>query len=192
MSTLFTFVRHGQIQANVDQRWHGSTDSPLTAIGRTQAQRLAAHLSDTRAEFDAVYARPLQRTRDTAAAVAAALGLPLMLDARLREYGVGELEVGFFERISRDRHHAPAGGESLHDVVSRMCAVVEAVADDHPGQRVLMVGHGAAFGILLGHLLDDDPMAWTKYALANCSISEFRLRPAPALLSLNRTDHLDH
>ena len=42
MTTRLWLVRHGQIQANVDGRWHGSTDSPLTATGEAQVAATGA------------------------------------------------------------------------------------------------------------------------------------------------------
>ena len=58
-------MRHGQIKANVERRWHGSTDSPLTWRGRRQAKRTGRHLRQQH-QLTAVYASPLIRCQDTA------------------------------------------------------------------------------------------------------------------------------
>jgi hypothetical protein len=42
--TTFYLVRHGQIDANVNRLWHGSTDSPLNQTGITQAEKMASKI----------------------------------------------------------------------------------------------------------------------------------------------------
>ena len=54
---------------------NGHRDLPLTDLGRQQARQLARHIKDRELVFDAVYASPLDRAFETAAIVAAALGL---------------------------------------------------------------------------------------------------------------------
>src|SRR5262249_48885585 len=118
-------IRHGQIRANAESRWHGATDSPLTRSGRRQAARVARFLRSRHA-IDALYSSPLARCRSTAAAIGAALDRAVVVDDDLREYGIGEWEDlpyrqlaeehGFFKRISDDPDYAPLGGDSLNAV----------------------------------------------------------------------------
>ena len=201
MTTRFWMVRHGRISANVTGHWHGSTDTPLDEVGERQVERVAGWFRDAGHPVRAVYTSPLRRTHGTAAGIAAALGLEAEPLPALREYGIGELEgthygdlierERFFDRIREDRHWAPPGGESLHDVVSRMRTALETLAARHPGEDVVVVSHGAAMGLLYGELLTGDPLAWRDYHVENCSVSEFRLHPEPGLGAFNRTDHLD-
>lgn len=194
-------VRHGQIAANVEQRWHGSTDSALTPQGREQAQRVALHLAARTPRVAAVYASPLARARDTAAAIGTALGLPVALEPDLMEFGIGELEnqpyqtlLGehrFFERILSDPDYAPRGGESLRGVTERTSRALRGIARAHSGQDVAVVGHGAALALALAWLLDGDRQAWRRYHVANCSVSELVLEPEPELLLFDGTEHLD-
>ena len=58
MTTRLWLVRHGQIQANVDGRWHGSTDSPLTAAGQAQVAATGAWFKAQARPITAVYASP--------------------------------------------------------------------------------------------------------------------------------------
>lgn len=203
MARLY-LVRHGQIAANVAAQWHGSTDSPLTAAGRRQAEAVAAHLRMRALEDGApvaVYASPLERTRHTADAIGDALGLPVEIDADLREYSIGELEGihykeladqhGFFTKVEADWHFAPPGGESIAAVSARVTAALARIEARHRGERCIVVGHGAAFGIALGQWFDNTPTAWTRYGLTNCSITELELHPQPRVLRLNDSRHLD-
>jgi len=199
MPTRLLLVRHGQIAANVDARWHGSTDGVLTEQGREEGRRLAAHLARTRPDITAVCTSPLQRARDTAAAIADALGVPLLVEPGLAEYGIGVLEnetyedlAGrhrFFEQAEADLHWAPPGGESLNAVGGRVLAAWWSIAHRHSDPAVV-VSHGAAIAIGLAALLDHDPRIWPRYRLRNTSISEIELEPTPRLLAFNLVDHL--
>src|SRR5690606_8727808 len=83
---------HRQIQPNVDKLWHGWTDSALTETGLAQAQRAATRLAAEHPDITAIYASPLQRAFNTAQAIADALGLEVVSEPRLKEYGIGILE----------------------------------------------------------------------------------------------------
>ena len=59
-------VRHGQTHANVDQVWHGHTDTPLNELGHQQAERLGEFFHNYLPQIHAIYSSPLQRARHTA------------------------------------------------------------------------------------------------------------------------------
>jgi broad specificity phosphatase PhoE len=193
-------VRHGQIAANTARIWHGSTDSPLTAHGHVEARRTAEYLARTRPGARALYTSPLQRTRQTAYAIGALLGLEAIAVPGLAEYGIGELEGTaydvllnehkFFDQIRSDHHFAPPGGESPHQVMSRITAALSEIARTHRGEEVVIVSHGAALGLAMGMLIDGDPMGWQNYHMSNCGLGEIVLEPEPRLLAWNQTDHL--
>jgi broad specificity phosphatase PhoE len=193
-------VRHGQIAANLEKVWHGSTDSPLTPVGHAQARQLAAHLARTRQKIRGVYSSPLTRARHTADPIAAALGLPVHVAPGLAEYGIGAFEgtsyadlVGrhaFFEQAHGDLEWAPAGGESLRAVAERMLATWHTIVATHPEGEVVVVTHGAALAAGLAMVLHDDPRQWQRYHVRNASVSELTLVPA-ALVDFDRVDHLD-
>src|SRR5512134_4083160 len=90
--TVVTLVRHAETSANVEGIWHGSLDTALTERGRSQAERVAAHLAKTRADATALYASPLARARDTASPIARRLRLAPRYDDDLREYHLGAWE----------------------------------------------------------------------------------------------------
>ncbi len=193
-------VRHGQISANVDRVWHGSTDSALTDRGLEEAEAVARLLATDRFSPAAVYSSPLQRTRETAAAIARTTGLEPVTDPGLAEYAIGELEGvsymdlyrehRFFERIREDPDFAPPAGESRNQVVARVVDALERIAEAHAGDEVVVVGHGAALGLAIAHLLGDSDAEFQKYHKANCALSELVLAPEPRLLRFNETAHL--
>ena len=69
--TVIYLVRHGQSQANAKGIWQGAQiDTPLTELGRTQAQNTKKHLEEEGAVFSAVYSSPLLRAGVTAGIIA--------------------------------------------------------------------------------------------------------------------------
>ena len=81
-------VRHGETVFNVERRWQGQSDSPLTERGVAQARQLAAALQDE--PLRAVYSSDLGRAMATASIVAETHRLDVVTDPRLREIHVGE------------------------------------------------------------------------------------------------------
>ena len=98
-------VRHGQSEDAVEgqdfDRFEGHADPPLSALGREQAQRLAARL--VAEHIDAVYVTSLRRTAETAAPLAAVTGHVPVVEHDLREIYLGEWEGWVFEQKFVDR-----------------------------------------------------------------------------------------
>ena len=122
------------------------------------------------------------------------------VEAQLEEYHLGRWEGisykdlhekhDFWSQIKSDPHFAPHGGESPIQVVERYIGALERIADQHRGERVIVVGHGGAMCMALAHLLDGDYSNWSA-VMANCAVTELVLEPAPELLSFNYKDHLE-
>jgi broad specificity phosphatase PhoE len=194
-------MRHGQIAANRQRRWHGSTDSPLTWRGRRQVRTTIRHLRRHSPDMTAIYTSPLLRCRQTADAVAAAVGLEPIVLEDLREFDIGEWEDlpfqtlheehDFPDRAAGEPDFRPPGGESLREVAERIVPALQSIHQSHPGDdRVLVVGHGVALGVAVGALLHGDPGRWSDYQLANCSLTELMLSPTPYVNVFNSTQHL--
>ncbi|HEY3228528.1 MAG TPA: histidine phosphatase family protein [Roseiflexaceae bacterium] len=151
--TRLVLVRHGEAAANVDGRYSGSTDEPLTAHGAWQAAQLAAALAPL--PITAVYSSPLRRAVATAEMIAVALGMTVRIDARLREAALGEWEglshaavrarsaadAELLARWYTDPHCTPPGGESLHAVQTRMLDLVRDLTAAFPGAWLALVSH---------------------------------------------------
>ena len=144
----FHFVRHGRTTWNVEGRVQGGGN--LDSLGVAQACALAARLAG--AAFDAVYASPYPRTRQTACIVAGALGLPVSLHFLLRDLDYGHLAGARLDdfkaaypqvwerwRAAPDRTTFP-GGESLGGLRARILRFVERAGANGAGD-VLAVTH---------------------------------------------------
>ena len=178
--TTILLARHGETDWNAGLRWQGHADPPLNDAGRRQAHELAARLADDR--LDAIYASDLARARETAEIVAADTGLPVCVQATLREIDVGEWsglttpEIERFYPEGITRHRAGGDGwergETHAAMTARVVGAVAAIAAEHPSERLLLVGHGGTIRALLAHAEGVD-------------LTEVRLtRPPPANGSL--------
>ncbi|HEX2046644.1 MAG TPA: histidine phosphatase family protein [Acidimicrobiales bacterium] len=146
-------IRHGQSEWNADGRWQGQADPPLSKLGEEQARDAAARLRHVR--FSWVAASDLRRARRTAEILAGALDLRLEVDPGLREIDVGdwtgltraEIEAqwpGELAAWSEGRSESPLGGETRTHLVERARAsLARLAAAASPGDRVLVVTHGA-------------------------------------------------
>ncbi|MEM9622874.1 MAG: histidine phosphatase family protein [Pseudomonadota bacterium] len=193
-------LRHGQIKANKQGRWHGSTDSPLTWQGRRQARRTGQHLSANET-VHAVYSSPLQRCLNTAHYASEHLQAEVQPVDGLQELSIGEWEGtrfrdlvrqhNFMQRLSDEPDYAAPGGESLNQVARRVAAALRHIEAQHAaGETALVVSHGVSIAIALSVFLQGSPSAWTEYRIRNCSLTELYLSPQPYLVGLNEDYHL--
>jgi probable phosphoglycerate mutase len=148
--TELLLVRHGETDWNRERRFQGHADRPLNDAGREQARELAGALAGER--IDAVYTSDLARARETAEILAAQLGTDVVALRELREIDVGSWQGLSWPEIE-ERHpdgarrwhetgHGWDGGETYDELGVRIVAVLREIAARHPGQRVLVVGHG--------------------------------------------------
>lgn len=136
--TRLLLVRHGETDWNAEGRLQGHTDRPLNPWGREQAKRLAERLAGD--GIAAVYASDLARARETAEIVGERLGLPVVLDADLREKHWGTWEG----LTGAERASVEYVGESSEEHAERMLRAVRRIAERHPDQRILVVTHGGS------------------------------------------------
>lgn len=153
--THLALVRHGQTDWNLARRIQGNTDIPLNDTGRAQAIETAAQLAG--AEWDAVLTSPLSRARETAEIIATALGLPEpTADADLVERRYGDAEGMDYQEL---HERFPAGivvpGRETHrEVQQRVYAALIGIAEQHPGQSLIVVCHGGVISSLVRHATD--------------------------------------
>jgi broad specificity phosphatase PhoE len=183
MTTVY-LIRHGETDWNRRGIYQGNTDVPLNATGRAQAEALGALLRG--ADFDAAYTSPLRRARATAEAVLAGTGVPLLEAPELREmcYGLwqgrgsrpaGRCSPGLEWRFREDPWSVRIpGGETLHDVRARAARIWQRVLEAHPGQVVLLSGHGHSNRVLLIHALGWEPGRFWQIPQTNCGCWRIR------------------
>jgi glucosyl-3-phosphoglycerate phosphatase len=174
--------RHGRTEWNSAGRFQGQLDPPLDEEGRRQAARVAPALAaELPAGQTVVVASDLSRAAETAASLTAVLGVPLQLDPRFREHGMGSWEGLTREEVAErvpeqyadwvaGRPVRDRGGESPADVAGRALAALV----DLPRQPVaVVVTHGGTAGRLMERLLGLGPQHRRIFGpLANCAWTE--------------------
>lgn len=181
--TPLALIRHGETVWNRAGRVQGTTDSPLSALGRAQAKAVGAAIA---ASIDVLIASDLGRAHDTARAIAAEGQHDIALDPRLRErcYGVLEghtwVEVeqkfpdAWLRMTARDPAYAPPSGESANAFRDRVMDALHDIARAHQGRRVAIVTHGGVVGVLYRHVMNIPLDSRREYSLLNASINRFR------------------
>jgi len=203
-ATDLLLVRHGQSQAYVDGNLFdlidGQGDPPLSDDGQEQARRVGARLADL--GIDAIYVSTMRRTAQTAAPLAAVLGLTPAVEAGLREVHLGDWEGGVFRKnvaeghpvaqrmLAEERWDLIPGAEPADALVGRVRAAIERIAAAHPGQRVAAFTHGGIIGQALALAAASRPFAFI--GADNASVSRLVLTGDRWIVrGFNDTAHLD-
>lgn len=168
--TTIAFIRHGMTDWNKERRAQGQSDIPLNETGRAEAHALAERLSAE--SWDLVYASDLSRARETAEIAAARMGVPVRLDARLREMYKGETEgTTPEERVQRWGQgwaELDLGIEPEASIIRRGAEFVADLLRLYPDKRILAVSHGALIGLTVKQLA---PQADTVQHYHNTSMT---------------------
>lgn len=184
-------VRHGQTDWNLEGRYQGRVDVPLNGAGLEQAAQLARDLEELR--IDLLVSSPLQRTLDTAGAIARGRGLDVRPDSRLREINLGEWEGQLSTEIAADYPELfprwssdpgsvrPPGGESIAEVHDRAIPALEELAAANSGRTVCVVAHKVVMVVVRCHYLGLDLREEMGRMPANGRWEEIDLLPRPPL-----------
>ena len=193
-------VRHGETEWNVQRRFQGQTDVPLSDFGKWQAELIAGRLKSQK--IDALYTSDLKRARETAAAIAEFSRLEIVSEPRLRELKFGILEGMTFDEAQvqhpemiaawlDDFHSTPEGSESIEDFHLRLVSLLEDLKRKHDEQVVLLVAHGGPLSEILRIVLGLSQEKRWYLELENASLSEVLIaEDYVSLKRLNDTCHL--
>lgn len=149
--TRVLLIRHGETAWNLERRWQGHVDVPLSPAGERQANALAERLH-ARHPGLAIYSSDLARARETAERMACVLGGRVIVEPAWREMDVGrwaghtwsEIRERFPEdlrRIAEGEDVPRGGGETWAAFTRRTADALEALRRAHPRQTVAVVSH---------------------------------------------------
>jgi probable phosphoglycerate mutase len=159
-------VRHGQTAASRENRFSGTSDPPLTAVGEAMAEAFAQAYASL--QWEAIYTSPMLRTRQTADALCRLTGVRSIVEDGLKEIDYGEWEglrqdevkerwPAAFEHWADDvASRGTPGGETAFHVAARAMRVVEGIRARHERGNVLLVSHKAALRVITCALLGLD------------------------------------
>ncbi|MGI4896376.1 MAG: histidine phosphatase family protein, partial [Janthinobacterium lividum] len=159
-ATVMVLIRHGSTRLTEERRVSGryGEDPELSDRGLAEAAA-AAGCPDVR-DADVVISSSMRRSRQTAKAIADALGLEVLVDPQWDESDFGEWDgMSAPEVVKRwprefaawndSADAAPPGGESLRTVETRVLAARDALLRRWAGKRVVLVSHGDPLRVLL-------------------------------------------
>lgn len=199
--TRFILVRHGETTWNLEGRYQGQIDTPLSPVGVKQGKLVAEALKDI--PFEIVYASPLSRSYDTAVMCAELRGLPVIKDERLLEINHGqweglhasEIESKYSGLLEKWRSTVVdvqmPGGESIEDVRRRAMEAFYEYIERNEGQTILVVAHDAVNRAVLCDILEMDQSHFWQFKQDNTCINVIEYENGKwRLVLLNSTAHL--
>ena len=197
--TLVLLVRHGQTPTTGKVLPGRAAGLHLADKGRQQAETVAARIaalqSDKR-KIAAVYASPLERTRETAAPIGKALGLRVqrlkgLLEADFGEWTGAELKHLYKKPEWRTVQRNPSGfrfpgGESFTEMQTRMTGTLDRLAAGHKGATIVAVSHADPIKAAVAHALGTHLDLFQRIVISPCSVTAILYSAdGPVVLSVN-------
>ncbi|HEX4114098.1 MAG TPA: histidine phosphatase family protein [Stellaceae bacterium] len=200
--TTIVLTRHGHVDGISPLRFRGRTETPLTALGRRQADATAARIAASW-HPRAVYTSPMGRCVATGQAIAHACGVPseTLPDLIDFDYGawqwrtVEEVRAAWPELLAA-WHATPhlvrfPNGDALQDLVARTANAVRFVLARHADETIVLVGHETANRAILLQLLDQPLSAYWRLAQEPCAINEIEIANGHVrVLTVNDVSHV--
>ena len=195
--TLVVLVRHGQT-ATTGQLLPGRAPGlHLADAGRAQADKAAQRLG-AMGGIAAVYASPLERTRETAAPIGKAVGQRVRTNRGLLECEFGDWtgrKLADLNKLPEWKtvQGAPStfrfpGGESFTEMQTRICSEIDRLVAKHPGERIVCVSHADPIKAAMAHWLGTHLDLFQRIVVSPCSVSAVLLSPGgPVVLAVNST-----
>jgi probable phosphoglycerate mutase len=200
---MIYFIRHGETVLTPTRKFSGvgPLDPELTEVGLAQAERVAVEVAKLKPSV--LIASPLQRTRQTAQAIAKATGLEITFDEDWYELSFGTWDGKSIEEVkaeSPDDYQAwlnssayrPGGGESYDEAALRVDAALEKVVSRHPGQRVVVVTHNGVIKSAANLAVGGPNDGVFHMDATPCSISSVSIWPSDGLRALRSFNESGH
>lgn len=204
MSCRIYFVRHGQTTWNVESKFQGHTDVPLSGLGIQQAEFLARRLKNY--GITAFYTSDLIRAVKTAEILAQPHNLPVMPMAELREVNFGNWEGKVFTPEVKDKlvnsdknwwdspfDGSGSKGESFSQMSARVNEAVRSIVERHlDDQEIVVVSHGGVIRAVIALLLGMNLVSYWRLRLDNAclNIVDFNSPDWGTLVLFNDLSHL--
>ena len=203
--TRLYLVRHGQSAGNAAGRFGGHSPTPLSELGKQQAELAAQSLA--KEKISAIYSSDLLRAMETARPLANLLNLKINATPVFRERHVGVLEGLTFDEarerfpddyyalVNREVAHVITKGESYSQLLDRATNFLYELLRKNSGKRIAVFSHTGTICFLTLYLLGAIHRRTKRtpwLITSNCGINrfEFRGRSNVRVLAINDTRHL--
>lgn len=185
-------IQHCQSEHHINDMSGGWTDTPLTELGRKQANLLGMKLKESiKSEEYVLYSSDLLRAKQTAEIVGSLLKLDVVINPDLRELNTGVAAGKTKKWASENKNPMPEvgfdidhrlfdGGETWREFYSRICKCMKQIYDSEK-KNLIIVTHGGALHYIIAW--------WFKFTGKMISESVFRASPGSiSILSKNIYD----
>ena len=202
--TFIYFVRHGETVLTPTRKFSGTgaLDPELVQDGLDQAELVAEEAVKLGAEV--LIASPLNRTRQTAEAIARTTGLEIIFDEAWFELSFGSWDGKSIEEVKEEEPdayqawlnstaYAPGGGESWDQATVRIEEALEKLVAEYPGKKIIVVTHNGVIKTAVRLAIGAPAEAVFHVDAAPCSISSISIWPSDglrAVRSVNERGHL--
>ncbi|MSO16934.1 MAG: bifunctional RNase H/acid phosphatase [Candidatus Planktophila sp.] len=202
--TFIYFVRHGETVLTPTRKFSGTgaPDPELMQDGLDQAELVAEEAVKLGAEV--LIASPLNRTRQTAEAIARTTGLEIIFDEAWFELSFGSWDGKSIEEVKAEEPdayqawlnstaYAPGGGESYDQATVRIEEALEKLVAEYPGKKIIVVTHNGVIKTAVRLAIGAPAEAVFHVDAAPCSISSISIWPSDglrAVRSVNERGHL--
>ena len=202
--TFIYFVRHGETVLTPTRKFSGTgaLDPELMQDGLDQAELVAKEAVKLGAEV--LIASPLNRTRQTAEAIARTTGLEIIFDEAWFELSFGSWDGKSIEEVKEQEPdayqawlnstaYAPGGGESWDQATVRIEEALEKLVAEYPGKKIIVVTHNGVIKTAVRLAIGAPAEAVFHVDAAPCSISSISIWPSDglrAVRSVNERGHL--
>jgi probable phosphoglycerate mutase len=196
----FYLIRHAEKDAPPQQLTARRPGVRLTALGRRQAEAIAAELAG--AEIDHIFASPLERAQESAAPLARRKGVPTQTLEALQEFEIGDwtdrMSDGFGDDPTWKHFNTfrsgtrPPGGELMLEVQLRFVREMLALRDEFPEESIALFSHGDPLRAAVCYFAGSPIDFWNRFQIDVGSISEIELTAyAAKIIRLNLVPPLD-
>ncbi|MEW5958320.1 MAG: MSMEG_4193 family putative phosphomutase [Chloroflexota bacterium] len=198
--TIVLLIRHGENEWTSSQKLAGRTAGVhLNDYGRQQVEALGQRLAQ--AKLNAIYASPLERTVETAQAIAKHhQGLELETRLGLLEVDYGEWTGQEIKNLSKKKYWSVVqfyptgvgfpGGETMHQMQARMVQEINTLVSQHGGQTIAVVGHADLIKAAVAHYLGVHFDLFQRIVISTASITTISFSSlGPRVIAVNDTNH---
>ncbi|HZA77388.1 MAG TPA: MSMEG_4193 family putative phosphomutase [Acidimicrobiales bacterium] len=203
--TVMLLVRHGTTATTGKELPGRAAGLHLSEPGRAQAEAVAARIAALASgngrkgrRIAAVYSSPLERTRETAAPIAQAVGCDVRVDDGLLELDIGDWTGLELKAVSKRPEWATIqrypsgftfpGGESFVAMQARIVACLERLRAAHPGETLVAVSHADPIRVAVAHAMGTHLDLFQRVVISPCSLTAIAYGAGgPMVLTVNAT-----
>ena len=196
-ATLVLLVRHGQTPTTGKLLPGRAAGLHLADAGHEQARRVAERVAEL-PRIDAVYASPLERTRETAAPIAKATGKRIITHKGLLECDFGDWTGAKLADLMKKPEwmtvqRSPStfrfpNGESFTEMQTRIVSALDDIRSRHPGGTVVCVSHADPIKAAVAHAMGTHLDLFQRIVIGTCSVSAVAYSGfGPVVLTVNST-----